>query len=81
VNATPLKVKSQVNRPTSLDLGELCADDLGRLADWGYRFVRLAGGAIDGLDPQTTLSLVISSEHDLISLAHSIEKVLAAVQT
>jgi len=67
--------------PTSLDLGQLSADDLGRLTDRRHRFMRLSGSAIDRLHPQATFRLVVRSKHDLVALAYRVEKVLAAVQT
>ena len=42
-----------------MDLGQLGRDDLGRLADGRHGFVRLSGGAVDRLDPQSTLRLVM----------------------
>ena len=41
----------------------------------------LPSGPVDRLDPETALSLVVCRKHDLISLTHRVEKVLAAVQT
>jgi len=70
-----------VSVPTSLDFGELGADDLGRLADGRDGLVRLSSGSVDRLHPQSTLTLVVRREHDLVALAHRVEEVLAAVQT
>jgi len=43
--------------------------------------MRLSGSAVYCLNPQATLSLVVRSEHDLVALAHRVEKVLPAVLT
>ena len=43
--------------------------------------MRLARSTVYCLNPQSALGLVVRSEHDLVALAHRVEKVLATVQT
>ena len=63
--------------PTSLHLGELRVGDglfVGLLVHGSLWFVGLARGAVDGLDPQGALRLLVRREHDVVSLLHRVEE-------
>lgn len=52
----------------------------GSVLRWWDRFVRLARGSVNGLDPQHPVLLVIAGEHHQVALPHRVEEHPATLQ-
>lgn len=53
----------------------------GFVLRWWNRFVGLARGSVHGLNPQQPILLVVTGEHDQVSLFHRVEEHPTTLQT